>query len=271
MTIRRGMLYGGLAIIAIAHLIPFYLLIVLATRTPGSTGSVWALPTAINWPNFAEAWDGANLGTGLLNTAIITAFSLVGATFIGLLAAYPLARRLTRGNGAVYAVIVACMMVPNLTILVPLYRFMVDINGVNERWAVILLHITFNLPIIVFLYAGALRSIPREIDDAAAIDGAGRLRTLFTVLFPLLTPATAAVFVIVGISIWNDFNFSLFFLQSSDVKTVTVSMSSFFSQYNSYVERAAAGSLISSLPMVVLFLSLQKFFINGLAAGAVKG
>jgi len=265
------MLYAGLVIVAIAHLVPFYLLIVLATRTPGSTSSIWAIPSTINWPNFSGAWEGANLGSGLVNTFIITACSIVGASVIGLLAAYPLARRLTRGNGAVYTSIIACMMVPNLTILVPLYRFMVDIHGVNERWAVILLHITFNLPTIVFLYAGALRSIPRELDDAAAIDGAGRLRTLFSVLFPLLAPATAAVFVIVGISIWNDFNFSLFFLHASDVKTVTVSMSSFFSQYNSYVERAAAGCLISSLPMVVLFLALQKFFINGLSTGAVKG
>jgi len=270
-VIRRVLLHVALAVIGLAHLVPFYLLIVLALRRPGSSASIWMPPMDIAWANFAEAWASARLGTGLLNTLIITSASITGAALVGLLAAYPLARRLTRGNGFVYGAIIACMMVPNLTILVPLYRFMVDIQGVNQRWAVILLHITFNLPMIVFLYAGSLRSIPREIDEAAMIDGAGRLRTLFTVLFPLLKPATAAAFVIVGISIWNDFNFSLFFLQAADVKTITVSMSSFFSQYNSYIERAAAGCLISSLPMVALFLAMQRYFIKGLATGAVKG
>lgn len=261
----------GLAVVALVHLVPFYLLLSLATRAPGSPGSIWVPQLAVHWANVAEAWTQARLGPALLNTLVITVVAIVAAAALGLCAAYPLARRATRPNGALLSAIVACMMVPNLTILVPLYGFMVQIHGVNHRWAVILLHIAFNLPTVIFLYTGALRSVPRELDEAAAIDGAGVVRTLGQVIAPLLAPTTAAVFVVVGVAIWNDFNFSVFFLQAPSVRTVTVSMQAFFSQYNVYVERAAAGCLLSSLPVVVLFLALQKYFVKGLAAGAVKG
>jgi raffinose/stachyose/melibiose transport system permease protein len=260
-----------LAAIALAHLIPFYLLLCLTTKTPGAGGSMWVPQLAVHWENFSQAWTSARLGSGLANTAVITVSAMILACILGLCAAYPLARRATRLNGLTLGAIVACMMVPNLTILVPLYGFMVQIHGVNHRWAVIALHVTFNLPTIVFLYTGALRSIPRELDEAAAIDGAGIGRTLAFIIAPLLKPTTAAICVVVGISVWNDFNFSLFFLQDPDVRTVTVSMQSFFSQYTTYVERAAAGCLISSLPVVAVFLALQKFFVAGLASGAVKG
>lgn len=268
---RRIVVRISLAAVAIAHLVPFYLLLSLATRSPGSTGTIWVPQFAVHWANVTEAWTAARLGPSLVNTLVITVVAVVVSAVLGLCAAYPLARRVTRVNSTIMSAIIAGMMVPNLTILVPLYGFMVQIHGVNHRWAVILLHITFNLPLIVFLYTGALRGVPRELDEAAAIDGAGLFRTLFQVIAPVLKPTTAAVVVIVGVAIWNDFNFSVFFLQAPDVRTVTVSMQAFFSQYNVYVERAAAGSIVSSLPMVVLFLALQKYFVKGLASGAVKG
>jgi raffinose/stachyose/melibiose transport system permease protein len=262
--------WTGLVVIGLVHLVPFYLLVVLAFRKPGAKGSMWQIPLRADFSNFSEAWRNADLGRGLLNTAIVAGAATFVAAVIGLLAAYPLARRATRLNGRVYAGIVACMMVPNLTVLVPLYELMLQIGGINKRWAVILLQATFNIPIIVFLYAGALRTVPKELEDAAAIDGCGRYRIIRSVLLPLLKPTTSAVLVIVGVAIWNDFNFSVFFLQNADVHTVTVSLASFFQQYNVYVEQGAAGCLISVLPMVVVFFSMQKYFIKGLASGAIK-
>ncbi|MFC6552454.1 carbohydrate ABC transporter permease [Cohnella cellulosilytica] len=266
-------LAGRASLVAIGalHLVPFYILLNLALKSPTAFRSLWLPPREIRMANFAEAWVNANLGRALLNNVIITAVSIGLVILIGAIASYPLARYRTRLNNAVYSLFIACMIVPNLTVLVPLYKLIVDLGGMNQYASIIVLHITFNLPMIVFLYTGFIGTLPRELDESAWIDGCGRIRLLLQIVFPLLKPVTATAFIVVGVSIWNDYNFSLFFLQENAMKTITVSLSSFFSQYSHYVERMAAGCLIASVPVIVLYLSLQNQFIKGLSSGAVKG
>jgi ABC-type sugar transport system, permease component len=162
------------------------------------------------------------------------------------------------------------MVVPNLTCLVPLYKFVVDIKGMNSYWCIILLHLIFQLPTTIFLYTGFINTIPRELDESGLIDGCNVFKTFFMIILPLLKPVTSTVIIMVGVAIWNDYNLSLFFLQSNEVQTLTIRLSLFFSQYNNYIERCAAGCIMGMLPMVILYLFLQKYFIKGLSAGAIK-
>jgi raffinose/stachyose/melibiose transport system permease protein len=141
----------------------------------------------------------------------------------------------------------------------------------NQLWGIILLHVTFSLPITIFLYTGFISSIPYELEEAALIDGAGRFKLFYAILLPLLKPITATVIILTCVNIWNDYQFSVFFLQHKDMHTITVALSGFFSQYNNYIGWVAAGSFLGAIPIALVYLFLQRYFIQGLSSGAVKG
>ncbi|GHO65237.1 putative ABC transporter permease protein AmyC [Ktedonobacter sp. SOSP1-52] len=262
---------GALTVfIGLIHSIPFFILVNIAFKSPNDTSSKWITPTYWFIDNFVNAWQSAHLDQALLNTALITVVSVILVVLIGAAAAYPLARFPSRWNTFVYTLCIASMIVPGLTILVSLYKLLVDINGIDTYWAIILVQVTFFLPLTIFLYTGFLRTIPRELDEAALIDGCNSFTVFFHVLLPLLKPVTATVIILAGLAIWNDYQFSVFFLQKPEVQTFPVALAAFFSQYHNNVNWAAAGCLISMLPAVFLFLFLQRYFIRGVTDGVLK-
>lgn len=268
---KKSMLYLPEILIAIFYIIPFYILISMSLKKTSDTSSKWAFPNYIYLDNFKNSWDNAHLGTAIVNNLIITFGSLLLLILIGACASYPLARHRCRKNSIVYSLIISCMVVPALTILVPLYKFIMDIHGMNTYWAMILLQVTFNLPLTIFLYTGFINSVPSTLDEAALIDGCSRVGIFFRIIFPQLKPITSTVTILTSVGIWNDYQFSLFFLQDENKQTITVALSSFISQFQSNISYVAAGCLIGMLPMAAVYLFLQKYFIKGLTEGAVKG
>lgn len=268
---RRIFAYLIALLICVVHLIPFYLLVNIALKTARDTSSRWVPPGYWDLNNFIQVWSQAHLGQALLNTFIITFCSVATVVFVGVLASYPLARFPTRWNNFIYTLSVSTLIVPALTVLVPLYKLVVEIHGINTYWAIVLVQTTFFLPIVIFLYTGFIRTIPRELDEAALMDGCSRYQIFFRIIFPLLKPVTASVIILIMLGVWNDYQFSLFFLQRRSVQTVPLVLSQFFSQFQSNLPLAAAGSLISMVPMALVYLFLQRYFISGLAEGAVKG
>lgn len=270
---RTKWLLTGLAlVITLFHLVPFYILITTSLKKVGDFTSKWAFPNSFDTENFVLAWEQANLGNAFINTAIITICSAVLLIFFGSMAAYALARRTTKLNKYVYMLFVGVMVIPPLTALVPLYRLVVDVGLMNTHLVAILNNVAAFMPLTIFLYAGFIRStIPKELEEAARIDGASTLGVFFRVVFPLLKPITATVLIISSVYIWNDYQFAIFFLQDSSVQTLTVALAGFFGQNSSQLNLVAAAALMASLPMVIVFLFLQRFFIEGLAAGSVKG
>ncbi|MGG1576252.1 carbohydrate ABC transporter permease [Fictibacillus sp. NRS-1165] len=259
-------------VIALYHLVPFYILLTTALKAKGDFSSKWIFPDRLSLDNFREAWEMANLGPSLLNTLIITFFSALLLIFLGSLAAYPLARRNTKLNTFVYVFFIAIMVIPPLTALVPLYQLVVDIGMMNTRTIAVLNNVAAYMPLTIFLYAGFIRStIPKELEEAAKMDGASTLSIFFKVVFPLLKPVTASILIISCVFIWNDYQFAIFFLQAEEVKTITVALSSFFGQNTNSLNLVAAAALMAVAPMVILFLFLQKHFIEGLASGSIKG
>lgn len=259
-------------LVAAFHLIPFYILITTALKERGDFSSKWAFPKVMNFRNFTEAWEMASLGSALWNTMIITFVSALLLIIFGSLAAYPLARRQTKLNKVVFMFFIAVMVIPPLTALVPLYKLVVDIGMMNTLEIAILNNVASFLPLTIFLYSGFIRStIPKELEEAAKIDGASTLGIFFRIVFPLLKPVTASILIIACVFIWNDYQFAIFFLQAEEVKTITVALAGFFGENANRMNLVAAAAIMAVLPMVVLFLLLQKHFVKGLASGSVKG
>jgi raffinose/stachyose/melibiose transport system permease protein len=273
MNKRKKLILSIVALlIAAFHLIPFYILITTSLKARGDFSSKWAFPEQLAFENFSEAWETANLGSALSNTAIITFFSALLLIIFGSLAAYPLARRQTKLNKFVFMLFIAVMVIPPLTALVPLYKLVVDIGMMNTYEIAILNNVASFLPLTIFLYSGFIRStIPKELEEAAKIDGASTLGIFFRIVFPLLKPVTASILIISCVFIWNDYQFAIFFLQAEEVKTITVALAGFFGENANRMNLVAAAAIMAVLPMVILFLLLQKHFVKGLSSGSVKG
>lgn len=258
-------------IVALIHIIPFYILLTVSFKDLRDMSSKWVFPGYWFTGNFVSAWQNAHLGRAFLNTGVITVLSVVLILIFGSLAAFPLARYQSRLNKWVYGIFVSALIVPPLTILVPLYKLFVDIGFMNTYFGIVLLHVTFQLSMAIFLYTSFIGTIPRELDEAAMIDGATKTGMFFRIILPLLKPVTATIVIMNANSIWNDYQFSLFFLQKPDSRTITVALSSFFGENSAQIGWIAAGSLMAAIPSILVYILLQKYFVDGIAAGAVKG
>jgi raffinose/stachyose/melibiose transport system permease protein len=230
-----------------------------------------ALPTYPLWSNFREAWDSANLGQAFVNSCIVTGCSLAGLVVLGSLAAYPLARRTGRWANAVFYYFVAGIIVPFQLIIIPLYVEIKTFGLLDTFAGVILVSIAGSLPVVIFLFTGFIRAIPRELEEAAVIDGAGQWRVFWQILFPLMRPITSTVIITSLLVVWNDFFLPLLFLQSEDKRTLPLAIYSFVGQYNNDWPLIFASVIMASLPLILIFLFLQRYFIRGLTSGAVRG
>lgn len=259
----------ALVILAV-FLSPFYILLSVAFRSPQDLSSYWIFPSELHLENFQNAIQEGDILLSIFNSLVITVGAVFLVTVIGALAAYPLARRRTKLNMGIKGFALGIMMVPPLSILVSLYSVMVQLQGVNHFWGIIIILVTFELPLSIFLYTNFISSIPNALDEAAAIDGSGPVRTFFQIILPQLKPVTASVIILTGVHCWNDYQFSLYILQSPKLRTIPLAIASYFSQTTSNVNAAAAAALLAILPIVIAFLFLQKYFIQGMVDSAIK-
>ncbi len=259
-----------LLVIFAVYLSPFYILFNISLKPVTDLSSHWKFPGSPTLDNFRTAIEQGEILSALLHSFFIMAAAVFLIVVVSSLAAYPLARNRSRLNKGVKSFILGIMMVPPLSILVPLYSVLVDIGGINKYWGIILTLLTFELPMAIFLYTNFISSIPTALDEAAAIDGCGPVRAFFYIILPQLKSVTASVVILTGIHCWNDYQFSLYILQSSGMRTVTLAISSFFSQTTSNLNAASAAAFLAIFPVVVCFLFLQKYFIKGMVDSAVK-
>ena len=257
-------------LISALHFSPFYILLNMSFKKMSDLSSRWKTPDYIYLDNFKAALENKDIGNAFINTAIITFFSILFIVLVGSMAAYPLARRKTKWNKLLKRLIMGVMMVPPLTILVPLYSTMVSLHGISTYWGIITMLVTFNLPLSIFLFCNFISSIPIALDEAASIDGAGYFRTFFQIILPQLKPVITSVIILTGVNCWNDYSFSLYLLQSPKLKTITMVIANYFSMHNINLNVSAATALISVLPMVLAFLFLQKYFVQGMVDSAIK-
>ena len=229
------------------------------------------IPDMVSIDNFTYAIKKMNLFSALGNTGFITFVSLLMLVVFGSLAGFAIARVKHRLFTWFYSSIIALMVVPFIGALIPIVVLIRDIGLTNSLLGCILIMVAWNLPFSVFLYTGFMRALPKELEEAAYIDGCSMFQVYYRVFLPLLAPVTATCCIRCGIGIWNDYLVSSSLLNSVRQPTLMVAIYSFFGQYVSEYGYAFAGIIMASLPIVLLYVFLQKYFIKGIAAGAVKG
>ena len=261
----------GLLLAVVIQLLPFYIALTTSLKPRTDLSSQWVFPTSgIYGENFRVAIEDGNILRAIGSSALITVCSTILICVLGALAAYPLARRDTLGNKFVFAGIIGLIMIPPLSILVPVYTLLVQLGGINTYWGAIALMVATQLPLSIFLYAAFMRGLPLSIEEAAVVDGAGLLTTLFRVVFPMLKPVTATVIILTSVSVWNEYALSVFILRSPDVRTTAPTIATFFASQGSNLGAAAAAALISVVPVLLAYLLLQRYFIKGMVAGYEK-
>lgn len=269
--LRRVFLALGLALVVCFQVAPMYIALTTSLKPRSDLSSQWIFPTQeLYLKNFEVAVVDGNILRAIGSSAIVTISSTVLVCVLGALAAYPLARRETLTNKIIYSSIIGLIMVPPLAILVPLYTLMTQIHAVNTYWGVVLVMVTTQLPLAVFLYTSFLRGLPISVEESAIIDGASNLNVLFRIVVPMLKPVTATVVILTSVNVWNEYALSVYMLRSPEVRTVAPTISTFFSSSGVDLGPAAAASLISVMPVLIAYLVLQKWFIRGMVAGAVK-
>ncbi len=260
----------SLFLIAI-YLAPIYVLVAMALKKKNDLSSLLAFPGYAHFDNFKNVIASGKIPTALLNTVLVTLGVLAVEIAVGSLAAYPFARNRTRFNGIIKGLIMGIMMIPSLSILVGVYSLLVKIHGISTLWGLVLVTAAFGLPMTIYLYTNFINSIPESLDEAAAIDGCSVLQTFFMIILPLLKPVTVSVIILQGVSVWNEYAYSLYVLQNPKTYTLTLMISQYFSTGGKDFNGAAAAAVLAILPIVLLYLFLQKYFIQGQVDSAVKG
>ena len=220
--------------------------------------------------NFATAWEDGHFATYLRSSAIVTVSVVAIATFVSILAGYAFGQMRFRGGTALFYVFLLGLMVPLEATIVPLYYDLRDVGLTDTYWALILPQVALSTSFGAFWMRQFFADVPDDLSDAAAVDGAGPLRTLWSVLLPLARPALGTLALLIFMWTWNEFLLALVLVQDEAVRTVPVGLSFFQGQYSAQVPLLAAAATIVSLPVLVLYALLHRKFIAGLAAGSVK-
>ena len=221
--------------------------------------------------NFVVAYEKIKYVKSVSNTAFITIGSMIITIILGSLNGFVIARVKAKRFDVIYSYLLALMVIPFVGCLIPLVVMMNRVHLYNSLWSCLLIQAGWNIPFATFLYTGFMRSLPGELEEAAMIDGCSLFGTYARVFLPLLGPVTATCCIRCGIGVWNDYLVSASFLNSSKTPTLQVSVGKFFGQYVNEYGQSFAVVVMCSIPIILLFVFLQKYFIKGIAAGAVKG
>lgn len=234
------------------------------------TSGVFSLPRALYLENYRVVLTG-QFWTYFRNSVVVVGFSLVLLLFISACAAYPLSRFRFRLNKPIFGLIVAAMSVPVHVTLIPIFVMTSGLGIYDTVWALIGPYVAFNLPISVFILTTFMAGIPRELEEAADIDGCGKYRTFFAIMLPLSKPGLATLAIYNAVNMWNEFSFALVLTQSVKNRTLPLAIWEYQGQYANNTPLIMTVLTLSVVPMIVAFIIGQDKLIKGMMAGAVKG
>lgn len=229
------------------------------------------LPTGLSLDNYARLFQTTDYGEALLNTVVITGGTLVLLLALVPMAAYGIERIGGRSSRWIYLLFIAGLMIPFQVRMIPLVSSMNQVGLYSTLTGVILVHLGGAASFGILLYCSFIKGVPREVEEAAEMDGAGKLRTFWSIVFPMLLPVTSAFVIIQALSLWNDFFIPLVFLDSSSAGTINVALQRMVGLMTSQWELIYAGAILAIVPSVILFAAFQRYFIKGMSIGAVKG
>ena len=263
------LILAGLAIYAIA---PLVVVLFAALKSEQElAASPLGFPHHLLWSNFSTAWTQGNIGTGMRNSAIIASGTIIGVCIIAGLAAYAMGRLNLPGGNGVIIYLVGVSALPIQLFLVPLFYLWSHLHLYNSLPGVIIIYCALFSPFATLLLRSFMVSLPRDFEEAARIDGANELQVLWRVTLRLVAPGFLTIALIAGLSAWNEFLIGITFLQSTNLQPVSVALYSFQQGYSQNDSLISAAGIIMLLPMLGLFLALQRHFIAGIATGGLGG
>ncbi|MFZ7942694.1 carbohydrate ABC transporter permease [Neobacillus sp. 19] len=263
----------GLMVICVFVFLPIYYLIITTFKSPSeAAASPLGLPKSLTFGNYAKALDAMNYLQAFKNNVIITGVAVILLVFFATMAAYVIARSKKKIIKMMYSIFLVGLIIPFQIAIVPLYQIISGLHLMNTHLGVILVSVfCINLPLSIFLLRGFINTVPIELEEAAFMDGCGTFRTFWLIIFPLLKPIISTVVILNTLAIWNDFLTPLLFLQSPEkavlLQEVYKNVGPFSTDWTSFFPML----VMSTLPLVVFYILMQKRVIDGVVAGSVKG
>lgn len=233
-------------------------------------GNPVGLPLTITFDNYRLAWEQARLGQFFLNSIVVTVLSVVGITLLGAMAAYGLSKHF-RGNQLLFIYFLLGMMIPAQATIITLFVFLKQISLLNTFTGLILVYIAQSLPLAILIFSGFFKTIPKELEEASMLDGCSEWKTFWLIILPVSKPVLATVIILTGLAVWNDFFLPLVLIMDQDKLTLPVGLLRLRGEFSTNWPQFFAAMNIIALPIIILFLFLQKQFIKGLTSGSVKG
>lgn len=264
-------IYLLMSLIAVLQLFPLYWLVVSAFKDNSEIigGVVWALPKEWRFSNFTEAWVSAKVNQYFFNSVSVTLITLFCVLLLASMMAYALTRMRFKYNGLILFILLMGVMVPIHATLIPLFMILKNLGLLSSRLSIILPYIAVNLPIGVYMLSAFLRSMPKELEEAAFIDGCGVVKSFFKVVLPLLKPPLASVAIFVFLAVWNELLMAATFIQKETLRTLPLGLMNFSGQYSISWGPLAAAMVISTLPILLAYVLFSDQMEKSFTAGAI--
>lgn len=271
-NVKRFSIYTILILFAIVNVYPIFWMVMNSFKTAQDfSKNKLGLPEKFIFQNYIDAWNTANFQDFFINSMIVSVTAVIITVLFGALAAYFLSRFSFKMNRLIYGFFIFGLLVPIHATLVPMFIFMQNIGLLNTRLALILPYVAFNLPITIFLLYSFMKSFPKDIEESAIMDGASILRIFWSIILPMSKPAIATVTILSFINNWNEFVFALVLINDSALQTLPLGLQNFAGQYSTNYVAQMSGLTMALIPILIVFLFLEKEIVKGMTAGAVKG
>lgn len=262
--------YLILILFAVTTIYPFFWVIISSLKsTPEIYAHPFSLPEIWRFDNYVEAFKTANIDVYFANSLIVSVIAVAALLLISAMASYILARKWQ--SQGMYLFFTLGIMIPIQTLLIPSLIIYRSIGIVNKRPGLILIYIVYNLSISIFILVGFMKTLPKELEEAALIDGCGLTMTFFRIIFPLSKAGLSTIGILAFLNCWNDYLLALIFISDQDLKTLTQGIYALQGQHTTNYGLLCAGLLISIIPVIIMYLLFQNQVIEGMTAGAVKG
>ena len=272
-VVLRMLLYFAVSVICIVFLYPYFAMVCTALKSNSEifSGSSNVLPLKAMWSNFIDIWKLAPMGNYMLNSLMIAGGSTAIAMICGIPAAYALARMKFKGQTAFLGFIIVSQMFAPVVLLIGIYKVMSLFGLTNSVAGLIFINAAFNQAFTIWLLRGTFMSISAEMEQAATIDGCNRIQAMIKILLPVAAPGIVTTLIFIFINAWNEYTVALCLISTDTLKPLTVGIN-IFNGYNIIEwQYLFAASLFAIVPVVILFMSIEKNLTSGLTAGGVKG
>lgn len=272
-TARWFSLYLPVTVILFFVLFPFYWTLNTALKREGDIMKIplQYLPNPVTFKNFIDIWNTVGFGVYFRNSLIVSVIAVIFIVIFSILIGYALSRFRFRGKQVFMLLLLCTQFIPGVMLLIPLFIIFRNLGLISNFGSLIITYITFRLPFNAILMRGFVKNVPYDIEEAAQIDGCNRIEAIMHVVLPILIPGIVATAAFAFINCWNEFIFALMFISKSNLFTIPVALNSMQGEYDINYGYLAAGSIIAMIPPFLMFAYVQKYLVQGMSAGSVKG